>query len=280
MRTVMLFLVGTTLVACGPDDRNMGTVDAPATGGDSADAPPVADQSRVYAHSGTRLYRVDTTTLTANDIGDMTGIGTQSITDIAIDKGDHMVGITFDKVYTIDPTTGATSNMHVLDAAAHNLTSLSYVPNPTLGGEDILVSADSAGEVFQIDPVAGTAVSIGNYGMSGADQIRSSGDLIGVVNLGIYATVDVGNTPGPDYLAKIDPTTWKATLAPNPTGFDKIFGLGFWAGKFYGFVDEGAAAGTGKIIEIDPVTGVGHAVFAGAIRWFGAGVATDAPIIQ
>ena len=36
----------------------------------------------------------------------------------------------------------------------------------------------------------------------------------------------------------------------------------------------------GKIITIDPMTGTGTEVLAGAIRWYGAGVATDAPILQ
>ena len=53
--------------------------------------------------------------------------------------------------------------------------------------------------------------------------------------------------------------------------------LAYWDGKIYGFVSMGT--GAGKIIKIDPGTGAGTEVLAGAVRWYGAGVATDAPII-
>ena len=80
-------------------------------------------------------------------------------------------------------------------------------------------------------------------------------------------------------LARIDPTTWKATPLANPTGYDKIFGLGFWGGKIYGFVDDGFDAGTGKLIEINSTTGTATMLNTSGVRWFGAGVTTSAPIL-
>ena len=109
-------------------------------------------------------------------------------------------------------------------------------------------------------------------------QVVSSGDLFGVRGLGVFATVDVG-TGTIDYLARVDTTTWKATPLPNATGYDKIFGLGFWGGKIYGFVDDGHPATTGKLIEIDPTTGTATILSTSAVRWFGAGVTTSAPIL-
>ena len=50
---------------------------------------------------------MDALTLSTIPIGPMAGIGAQSLTDLAIDKDDHMVGITLDKLYSIDPATGA-----------------------------------------------------------------------------------------------------------------------------------------------------------------------------
>ena len=75
-----------------------------------------------------------------------------------------------------------------------------------------------------------SATKIGSYGMTGAGKVVSSGDLIGVRGLGIYATVDVGNEAN-DYLAKIDPVTWKATPIGTGTGYNDIFGLAYWAGR-------------------------------------------------
>ena len=180
-------------------------------------------------------------TLSAMPVGTMAGLGTQSLTDLAIDQDDHMVGITLDKLYSIDPATGAATLISDLSQSARGFTSLSFVPDPANPTADILVSANGQGDVFQIDPVAGTATKIGSYGMTGNGKVVSSGDLIGVRGFGIYATVDVGTDRPHDYLAKIDPANgWKATPIGTGTSHNNIFGLGFWGGKVYGFVDDGA----------------------------------------
>ncbi len=283
MRT--LVLVTAILAACDPTSRDQPSVDAAGDTRDpDVDAPPAVDMSRIYAHSGGTLYRMNPLTLTAIPIGAMTGIGTQSLLDLAVDKDDKIVGITRDTLYSLDATTGAATLITDLSAAAKGYTSLSYAPTNPLdpSSPEILVSANDQGDVFRIDITGNMAVptKIGSYGTTTGGKVVSSGDLIGVRGFGIYATVDVG-TGTTDYLAKIDPGNgWKATVAPMSTGFDKIFGLGFWGGKIYGFVDNGFSVGGGKMIEIDPVTGVGTLLSSADIRWFGAGVATTAPIIQ
>ena len=277
MRTLLLaavFVAG----ACGPGSRNPGDPDAPGgrdgNGGDSSNA----DMSRVYAHSGSKLYRIDTQSLHPVEVGTITGLGAMSLTDLAIDKSDHMVGVTLNSLYAINPATGAATLVKAL-VGSSGYTSLSYVPSNLNdpSSTDILVSANDQGDVFQIEPTTGVSTKLGSFGTAGAGKVISSGDLIGVRGLGIYATVDVGTQPN-DYLASIDPVTWKATPIGTGTGFNHIFGLGFWAGTIYGFVDNGT--GSGKIITINPNTGVGTAVDTGAIQWFGAGVSTDAPILQ
>src|SRR3569623_1352024 len=244
------------VTACGSPSRGPGDTSVAATT-NQHDAPPnTGDLSRVYAHSGTTLYRIDTHTFAPQMIGNMTGLGTQSLTDLAVDKDDHMVGITLDKLYAIDATTGTVTLVKDLSQSANGFTSLSYVPadlnDP--GSADLLVSANDQGDVYQIDASTGTAAKIGSY-----------------------ATVNVG-TEATDYLAKIDPVTWKATPLGAGTGFSHIFGLGYWAGTFYGFIDAGA--GAGKMVTIDQNTGAGTLINAGVQRWYGAGVTTDAPILQ
>lgn len=267
------------LAACGTPARGpSGLTDAAIS--NQHDAPPnTGDSSRVYAHSGTTLYRIDTQTFAPQLIGDMTGLGTQSLTDLAVDKDDHMVGITLDKLYAIDATTAAVTLVKDLSQSANGFTSLSYIPTDLNdpASADILVSANDQGDVYEIDPATGSATKIGNYGMVAQGKVISSGDLVGVRGLGIYATVNVG-TAGTDYLAKIDPATWKATPLGAGTGFTHIFGLGYWAGTFYGFIDAGA--GAGKMVTIDQNTGAATLINAGAQRWYGAGVTTDAPILQ
>ena len=287
MRAVrILYLSLAGLVACGPSNRDGNQPDASSP--DAApthDGSPAVDSSRVYAHSGSTLFRIDTQNLGTVQIGAMTGLGTQSLTDLAIDKDDHMVGITLDKIYTIDATTGAVTLIKDLSQNAQNLTSLSYVPTDLNdpNSADILVSATSAGAVFQIDPSSGMATQLGSYGTVPGGRVGSSGDIVAVRGLGIYATVDVTADPAhpdmnaPDFLAVIDPATWTATPIGTGTGFNNIFGLGYWAGKFYGFVDD-KTAHMGRIIEIDPNTGNGTEILAGAQEWYGAGVTTAAPI--
>lgn len=274
MRSLVL---GTLIVsgACGPAGRDNSTVDAAGNKGDGAVFP----ESRVYAHSGSKLYQIDTMTLAPVEVGAMTALGTQSLTDLAVDKTDRMLGITLDKLYSIDSSTGAATLVSDLSQSAQGFTSLSFVPSNLNdpSSADLLVSANDQGDVFQIDATNGTATKIGSYGSVAAGKVISSGDLIGVTGLGIYATVDVGTEPY-DYLARVDPVTWKATPIGAGTGFDDIFGLAYWQGTIYGFAATGTA--TGKIITIDPNTGVGTEMLSGSIRWFGAGVATNAPIIQ
>ncbi|MDB4957860.1 MAG: hypothetical protein JWO36_5429 [Myxococcales bacterium] len=264
--------------ACGPAGRDHGSGNGDAgPGTDGTGSGSNGDMSRVYAHSGTKLYRIDTQTLQPVEIGPLTNV-TGSLTDLAIDKSDRMVGVTLNKLFSIDPTTGTAILIKALSGAG-GYTSLSYVPSDLNdpNSTDILVTANDQGDVFQIDPTTGNLTKIGSYGTSGSNKVISSGDLIGVRGLGIYATVDVGTQPN-DYLASIDPATWKATPIGTGTGYNNIFGLGFWAGTIYGFVDAGT--GMGKIIKIDPTTGAGSELNSGAIQWFGAGVSTDAPIIQ
>lgn len=278
-----LIVAAAVLAACGPADRDNPAADAPS----QADAPPSpdgtpTDSSRVYAHSGQTLYLMNSLTLATTTVGSMTGLGTQSLTDIAIDKDDRMVGVTLDKLYEVDSADGTVTLIGDL-AGVGNATSLSFVPSDLSdpNSPDILVTVDSFGGVFQIDPANGQATEIGNYGVVAQGQVRSSGDLFGVRGVGIFATVDIGDgqSPTPDYLARIDPANgWKATPIGAGTGFDKIFGVGYWGGKIYGFVDMGTNNG-GKMIEIDINTGAAIELSESSVRWFGAGVATDAPLL-
>ncbi len=278
-----VFLAVAVLTACGPTNRDQPATDAPSQL-DTPDSPPGVDTSRVYAHSGLMLYRLNNLTLSATPIGPMTGLDQgQNLLDLAVNKDDELFGITRDKLYTLSATTGAATLVKDLSADSRGFTSLSFAPEVFTdpNSADVLVTANDQGDVFKID-VAGAQATTTQIGSYGTDTVKgkvvSSGDLIAVRGFGIYATVDVGSETM-DYLARIDPVTWKATLI-GPTGFDKIFGLGFWNGKIYGFVDDGFDAGTGDVIEINATTGAGLSLGSADIRWFGAGVATDAPIFE
>ena len=285
MRSTTMALI-TLFAACGPsgsggddgvaiDARLDARVAVDGMGPDGEEA----DFSRVYAHSGQVLYRLDTTALAPVEIGPF-GIAGQSITDIAVDKNDVMIGISLNNVYRIDIATGAATLLMAIGAGTPNLTSLSFVPMDINNPDSLerLVAATDQGTVLAINPTTGVTTSLGAYGSTAGRLIRSSGDIVAIIGVGVFATVTIGDTlTDPDYLARINPTTWQATPLGIGTGFDRIFGLGFWRGKVFGFVDRQAAGGA--IIEIDQNTGAATMVNSGTIRWFGAGVTTDAPII-
>lgn len=256
----------------------------------TTDAPASPGTALVYAHSGSMLYAMNPMTLAATPIGSMTGLDPmRSLLDLAINRTGVMVGVSREKLYRIDATTGALTLVNDLSVAAQGFNSLSYAPitpgDPN--SPELLISANDAGDVFEINTNGAQAVPVmlGNFGTTGGQQIRSSGDLVAVTGLGIYATVNVGDDrDAPDYLAKIDPANgWRATVMPQSTGVNKIFGLGFWGGKFYGFADNGVDASNnslgGRMIQIDPTTGAAIELSSADIRWYGAGVTTSAPLL-
>jgi hypothetical protein len=274
-----VLLATVVLVACGPSNRDNPGTDAPSQDDASdTDAPP-ADTSRVFAHSNATLYQLNNATLATTTVGSMTGLGTAGLLDLAIDRDDRMLGVTRDSLWEIDPDNGEVTL--IADLETTNPTSLSFIPEDLddPNSREILITVDD-GDVMEIDTVTGQSTVIGNLGDQAGQPIRSSGDLFAVSGLGIYATVNIGpDDDSVDFLARIDPVTWKATPIGVGTGFNKIFGLGFWGGKIYGFVDLGFEVNSGKMIDIDINTGVGTELSESSQRWFGAGVATDAPIL-
>ena len=277
------FLVLSLVAACssgnksgGPDAANP---DSPVIADAGPDAP--GPLSLVYAHSGKELYRLDTRTNATVDIGPFgAALGTASMTDIAVDKNNKMTGVSLSKIWTIDVTTGTATLLNSFASGTPNITSLSFVPTDLNdpNSAEVLVAAGDNGDVLQVDPATGNTTSLGNYGKSNNMQIISSGDIVAIRGAGIFATVNVGTSlTDNDHLAKLDPTTWTATIIGPDLGHDKYFGLGYWGGKLYGFVDLGTSSGA--IVAIDPSTGATTPVESGSIEWFGAGVTTDAPIV-
>jgi len=288
MRRFVPFLM-LSLAACSsatptPDDPDAEPADPDANVAEPRPDAEVQQLSRVYAHSGTNLYRIDTDNLDVVPIGPFgAAVGTASITDIAVDKDGAMIGISLGKIFDIDPETG-TASLKADFGAGGGFTSLSYVPvDPSApNSAERLVAADDQGAVFEIDPADGTATRIGAYGTTtDGDVIRSSGDIVSVRGVGTLATVTIGALTAPDYLAWIDTTTWAATpIGTASTGYDKIFGLGYWGGTVFGFVDNAPGSQSGSLVTIELDTGVATPATTSPFRWYGAGVTTRAPIID
>jgi hypothetical protein len=283
-----------TFAACTPETRDRGDDDGdddalplPDAGVADAhddgfiDAAPLVPDSSVpseldgvvYGHSSGTLYKIDPTSFAVTEVAPFIWPDAtfDSMTDIAIDRDGVMMGVSFNKVYRVDPTTAACTFVGNLD---RQFNGLSYVPAPAAApdGPERLVGTTLDGTVWAIDPATGATSLAGSYG----GGWTSSGDIVYVEGFGIVATVKAGAS-GVDFLAAIDPSSFMATpigMAAGGTGFNDIWGLGFWKGKVFGF------SGAGQVLLIDPATGAASLLATGqSVTWWGAGVTTSAPII-
>jgi hypothetical protein len=262
------------LAACGSSHSGGGpdaTVSRDGPGGTdgSGSGSGVIGNTLIYAHTQSTLYSVDPTTLAVTKINDFAfDTGFDAMTDLAIDRNGNMIGVSFFSVYRVDPTTAAATRLAMGLTNTYN--GLSFVPAAQVGmtGDDVLIGTRTTdGKVFQINPATGASTQVGDMGGS----YSSSGDLVAVDGFGTVQTVK-GSTH--DVLARLAPGTFAATPIGTNTGFDKIWGVGFWGGTVYGFTN------TGQFISIDPTTGAGQLVAANGPTWWGAAVTTIAPIIQ
>ena len=278
MRHTGICILAVVWSACAPAARrNNGAPDAASSSDSSnpaSDANPGGDGGigvvYVYAHTASTLYRVDPDTLAIQLVGNFgwpASVGSDSMTDIAIDKTGQMIGVSFTRVFRVDPGTAQTTLLS--SALQGTFNGLSFVPAAMLGqtGDDVLVGTrNSDGAVFRIDPMTGSASQVGNMG-----GFQSSGDLVAVVGFGTVQTV-MGATN--DRLARLAPTTFAATPIGTDTGYGQIWGIAYWKNKIYGFTDGG------QFILIDPTTGAATLVSTNSQQWWGAAVTTLAPVIQ
>jgi hypothetical protein len=263
------------LVACGPstrdgndDDGNGVTPDSGSGGGGGGGGG--GEQVFVYAHSATTLYKVDPDTLQVQMVGNFNwgSVGSDQMTDIAIDKNGQMIGVSFTRVFRVDPSNANTTLLS--SSLARSFNGLSFVPADQLGmtGDDVLIGTENlSGTVFRVDPMNGTATPVGNMGAS----YTSSGDLVGIAGFGTVQTVNGGSG---DTLARLATSSFAAAPIGGGTGFSKVWGVAYFKGKVYGFTEGGA------FVLIDPNTGAGTMVSTSGIAWWGAAVTTVAPVLQ
>ena len=227
-----------------------------------------AEKVLVYAHSGSDLFSVDPESLQISRVGPFLIPGTpvkylNDVTDIAIDRNGRIVGTTFNRLLEIDGQTAECKPIAPLPPG-RSFNGLSWIR--TDAGDERLLATTIDGGVFQIDPTTGAATMVGGLGTG----LKSSGDLVSVASYGTLVTL---SGPTSDRLARIDPVTGAATIIGD-TGFQKVWGLGFWGNRVFGFTNSG------QFILIDPQTGAGTLKDTiSAYPFWGAGVTTSVPVI-
>jgi len=232
------------------------------------DATPPPENAAVYAHSSSSLYRVDPDTLIVSEVAPFQWpSGIDTMTDIAIDKDGNMYGISFDSVYAVNKDTAECT---FLAGLTEQFNGLSFVPadTPDPSDEEILIGAANSGTVYQVDPATGETTQIGAYG----NGWGSSGDIVSVRGH-TYATV-VEDLSATDKLARIDPANGFQAEIIGDTGFQDIWGVGYWGDKVYGFTENS------KFVLIDVDTGSATEIETSTVHWWGAGVTTSAPVIE
>jgi hypothetical protein len=282
--TLILALALATLAgACAVDDFSVNADSRSNSDGRASDLvfnqelPPLPDgyspytgDPVVFAHTASKLYRIDPASLAVTLVGAFSWpSGTDQMTDIALDRKGKMTGISFDSAYAVDPKTAACTFLSKLQApfGLGSYNGLSYIAVQSTDVKEVLMASAGDGSLYEVNPATGQSKKVGNFG----GGLGSSGDLVSVKGLTL-ATVKKGSDKT-DWLASVDPKTGQATLIGD-TGFDEVWGLGYWKDKVYGFTENK------QLILIDPKTGKGTQVGTSAAPWWGAGVTTSAPVIE
>ncbi|MBU1239007.1 hypothetical protein KKF84_04065 [Myxococcota bacterium] len=253
--------------------------------------PPT--NSRIYVNTEDTLYYIDPGVSDEMvEVGDFSGVCVTNDTgfyDIAVDAADRMLGIAANALYTINPETAECTVLYQFPTGSPHFFALSYVKGvdpENLTADKLIGASAEDGEWVLIDPQGETIneifASLGYYDFPDMAYV-SSGDIIsvqtGATTFKTYATLkcDTGyNEVGceSDWLAEINPESGDARLI-GQTGYQQIFGLGFWGDKVYGFTNKG------EYIVIDVDTGAGTLVheYAGQSFW-GAGNTTIPYVVE
>lgn len=251
-------------------------------GADAAKPGPVYD---VYASTIDTLFGFDPKTSTLKTIAKYPCLNPgEPMLDIAVSTTGAMYGVSYNRFFSIDRTTATCTSLVIAGGIYPN--SLAFVPAGTVdAAKEALVgyrwnsAASNNTELYtRIDTVSGNVIDLGNLNPPGATTIyQVSGDLFSLGKDGKKTFVTVRPAPenpaDMDLLAEVDPKTGTILRIVGPIGRAHLYGVGYWAGKGYGFAESG------EVVSIDMLTGAATTVTTGAAgAWYGGAVSADAPL--
>ncbi len=309
---VVASLAGPTLGACGPSvsgpGGNGGLPDARLPGAPDArpiiDAPPLPDTNAtafadassigddmytVYAHADHILYKIDLQQKTLVEVGPFNApqvtsgshTAEDTITDLAVAPDGTIYVNSGTALYTADPNDGHVTMVGALGTCGNYVVALSF----TLDGT--LTAGDYSGDFCKIDitTTPPTTTKLGTLGQS----MALAGDIVAVDDgsttgamYGTAVNTTMSATDNNNILVKLDPTTGAVLQQIGSTGFPTLFGVAYAGGQVFGFTHDG----TGRVVTIDPTTGVGtlfgtftDPTSGKGIAFAGAGVNPMVPLI-
>lgn len=293
-----------------------------------ASAPPTP--TIIYAHTGKALFQGDPNTkpLALTEVGaidcTVADAGTskydagrpESMTDIAVDEAGKLYGVTSSAVYPLTVETGWVRCGAKWPLPTSGFMGLTFAPAGVLRASEMLVAANTAGELWSIDE-QGTTTQVGTFGKVPADDGHGhtykathvgkdwelSGDIVFLTNGGNWAgfatVVDCPNPPTKtncsaiDTLVEIDVAKLKANNTSSVTKSvrgqvrksasctDVATGYGSMFGIAAWSDKVYGFSDSKQVVEISNVDGTACSVPNTTQQiWYGAGVTTVAPIVM
>jgi hypothetical protein len=243
----------------------------------------------VYASTTDTLYAYDPPTNALTKIATLACLDMgEPIIDLAVSKTGWIYAVSWNRFFSINPKDGSCTAVTIGGVFPNSLafvpagvidpvseTLVGYVWNPANG--------NNTEKYVKISLITGAITDVGNLngpdgGDGGPGQWQVSGDLVVVAKDGnrTYATIRPApeNPADTDRLAEVDPHTGAIVRVIGDTGQVHLWGLGYWAGKAYGFAENGS------LYALDVTNGSSTLVASlggdgGA--WYSGGVSTEAP---
>jgi len=253
--------VALALAACSPDAAPPPAPPPPTVVDEPAPAPK--HRLRILVNTDKALYDLDPDTLALTEIGEFKfppGVDPK-MTDIALDRGGHLWGVSFEYFFEIDPRSLAVKVIGPTPKAAmiNSLAIISSAATRDREKPDLLVAAGYwTSTVYSVDTTHGTLTPIGDM-----DGYMAAGDI--TWGPGVGPVITVRQAVGSDLLAKLEPGTLKATPI-GAIGFQSVLGLARLDRTLVGVTEFG------DVLEIDPATGVGTKRAHHELVFYGAAV--------
>ena len=252
------------------DSDNDGIPDADDPFPNDANLPGKADGNTVYAHTSSRLFKMD-----VNAPYDITAIGNFSynqspgqMTDIALDRWGVLYGITFNDLFVCNP---ATAQCYYLGDIPQSANGLTFIPPGLLDpNDDTLVAIANSGAWYKVTLVGNQAQfsQLGQYG----GGYTSAGDVFSIQGVGTYGATNKPGVNNGNVIVEANPMNGMVVKDIATTvSYTTIYGLAGWEGKIFAFNSNGA------VVLINPMDGTYMQVKKTNDVWWGAGVYSVLP---
>lgn len=231
----------------GSGSGSFGSSSGNSSGGSDAGGDVIiTTKITVYSHTDDTLYSVDPMSKTVTLIGTMTGQGTDTITDLAVNgNGDVYVNsetALYKAAVPAAPGSVPLTQVATISGGSGKFYALAFAPAGALDpNNEVLVGGDSAGSLYAIDTGTGTAKGLGSFGNdasnacgTGPCSFELSGDVVfytdamnNPTGLATIRSCPTGKSSGcsADWLAGVDMTAMKTAYTSGTPAASLLKGI-------------------------------------------------------